>query len=227
MHKNIKWSDREIEGLSFEDLNKITIGKLNQIEANQAKTDFLSSKPELVAELAKPFINPTQMKKYKGKNEKLIRAAGNLIEHHKMPRPEWFTDTNDYKTWFSTVDYKARTEKIDYKSIANKIDYKARTEKIDYKSYQSKRIANTDFKAKAANTDYKAIVAKVNQKEKAKKLMKPISQFDLQGNWIKDWESITQASKELNLEFSAISMCCRGKLKKSQGYIWKFQLKQN
>ena len=32
---------------------------------------------------------------------------------------------------------------------------------------------------------------------RAKSLYKPILQYDLEGNFIKEWESITQASKEL------------------------------
>lgn len=135
-----------------------------------------------------------------------------------LPEEDWGKLTAGHFNRIINTDWEAASAK----RIAN-TNFKERNNNIDYKAFQEKRIANTDFKSKAANTDYKAIVAKVNQKEKAKKLMKSVSQFDLQGNWIKDWESITQVSKELNFEFSSISMCCRGKLKKSQGFIWKFK----
>ena len=57
----------------------------------------------------------------------------------------------------------------------------------------------------------------------AKKNNKPILQFDLNGNFIKEYESITQASKELNIKLDYISSCCLGRRKTSKGYIFKFK----
>ena len=48
-------------------------------------------------------------------------------------------------------------------------------------------------------------------------------QFDLEGNFIKEYESITQASKELNNSLNNISQCCLGRSKTSKGYIFKFK----
>lgn len=56
------------------------------------------------------------------------------------------------------------------------------------------------------------------------KLMKPrkikINQFDLQGNFIKQWHSI----KEIELFYNCrhISDCCKGKRKTAKGFIWKY-----
>ena len=47
--------------------------------------------------------------------------------------------------------------------------------------------------------------------------------FDLQGNFIKDWDSATQAGKLLNLDDRGINTCCRGKQKTAFGFIWKFK----
>lgn len=52
---------------------------------------------------------------------------------------------------------------------------------------------------------------------------KPILQFDLNGNFIKEYESITQASKELNNSLNDISQCCLGRSRTSKGYIFKFK----
>lgn len=52
---------------------------------------------------------------------------------------------------------------------------------------------------------------------------KPILQFDLNGNFIKEYESITQASKELNNSLNNISQCCLGRSRTSKGYIFKFK----
>ena len=53
---------------------------------------------------------------------------------------------------------------------------------------------------------------------------KPIEQYDLEGNFIKNWQSATIAAKELNLHPTSIRHCVQGKTKTSGGYIWKAQI---
>jgi hypothetical protein len=50
---------------------------------------------------------------------------------------------------------------------------------------------------------------------------KPINQYDLEGNFIRNWQSATIAGKELNLHIMSIRNCVRGITKTSGGYIWK------
>lgn len=61
------------------------------------------------------------------------------------------------------------------------------------------------------------------QERKAQKHNKPILQLDLNGNFIKEYESITQASKELNIKIDYISSCCLGRRRKTKGYVFKFK----
>ena len=51
---------------------------------------------------------------------------------------------------------------------------------------------------------------------------KPINQLDKRGGFIKRWDSITQAAKELQIHFTGISMCCRGLRKSSGNFLWQF-----
>lgn len=51
---------------------------------------------------------------------------------------------------------------------------------------------------------------------------KPVRQFDLNMNFIKEWDSAFQVQKQIGIDSSAISKCCRKKLKKAGGYIWQF-----
>ena len=51
---------------------------------------------------------------------------------------------------------------------------------------------------------------------------KPVTQYDLQGNIIKKWNSIIEASKELNISCNNINACCKGRGKTYHGYIWRF-----
>ena len=52
---------------------------------------------------------------------------------------------------------------------------------------------------------------------------KCISQFTLKGVYIRDWDAISTASKELNINCSNISQCCLGKRKSAGGYVWKYK----
>ena len=49
-----------------------------------------------------------------------------------------------------------------------------------------------------------------------------VIQMDLQGNYIKSWESMKMAELELNICYQTISAVCRGKKKSAGGYKWKY-----
>jgi group I intron endonuclease len=49
----------------------------------------------------------------------------------------------------------------------------------------------------------------------------PIVQLDLKGNYIKEWESTSQAHKELNL--TSILNCLKGRTKTAGGYKWEYK----
>lgn len=52
---------------------------------------------------------------------------------------------------------------------------------------------------------------------------KKVNQYTMDGNFIKTYDSINLASKELNIPNSNISEVCRGIRKSAKGYIWKYQ----
>ena len=55
------------------------------------------------------------------------------------------------------------------------------------------------------------------------KSKKRINQYDLDGNFIKQWNSLNEAASFLNKTSSgAISNCCSGKNKTAYGYKWKY-----
>ena len=49
-----------------------------------------------------------------------------------------------------------------------------------------------------------------------------VRQYDLNGKFMKEYETITQAYVETGINFSKISAVARGKRKTAGGYIWKF-----
>ena len=51
---------------------------------------------------------------------------------------------------------------------------------------------------------------------------KRVVQYDMQGNFIKVWDSIADAERELNIARGNIAKCCKGKWKTIADYIWRY-----
>lgn len=54
-------------------------------------------------------------------------------------------------------------------------------------------------------------------------LSKPVLQYDLLGNFIREWPSMIKVEEELGIYNSSISQCCLGNLKSAGGFIWKYK----
>lgn len=55
-------------------------------------------------------------------------------------------------------------------------------------------------------------------------LSKPIIQYDLDGNFIKEWNYIKQVVNELKILPSSISNCLKNRSKSAGGYIWRYKV---
>ena len=54
------------------------------------------------------------------------------------------------------------------------------------------------------------------------KLSKKILQFTKSGEFIREWPSMNEASRQLKINCGSIWSCCKGKLKSAGGYIWEY-----
>lgn len=52
---------------------------------------------------------------------------------------------------------------------------------------------------------------------------KPILQYDLDGNFIKEWESAVDAGKTLGISHSNITRCCKKNNITTKGFLWKYK----
>ena len=55
-----------------------------------------------------------------------------------------------------------------------------------------------------------------------KKQTKKVEQYSKDGNFIREWSSVSEAAVYMGCVVGAISNCCLGRTKTSMGYIWKF-----
>ena len=80
----------------------------------------------------------------------------------------------------------------------------------------SKRVGELNsFFGKHHTEQTKQIISKVQSRA--------VLMFDLEGNLIREYNSIINAAKDNNICKVAISNCCRGLTKTSGGYIWKYK----
>lgn len=60
------------------------------------------------------------------------------------------------------------------------------------------------------------------KRRQAEKLFIPVNQYTLSGEFVKKWESASTVQRELGWFCTAISACCRGKVKTAYNYIWRY-----
>jgi len=63
----------------------------------------------------------------------------------------------------------------------------------------------------------KSITHKINQKNSKK-----VYQYDLYGNFIKEWKSTREVARFFNIDNNTISRCCRNLKKSALGYKWQY-----
>lgn len=78
-------------------------------------------------------------------------------------------------------------------------------------------VSNLEWCDKKYNCNYGT-----RNKRRVEKQSKQVFQLDLQGNFIKEWESTMECGRNGFIQ-SQISLCCNGKRNKHKGYIWKYK----
>ena len=56
----------------------------------------------------------------------------------------------------------------------------------------------------------------------SKKLSKPVLQYTLDGQFVREWPSTMECGRN-GFNHGAVAACCRGELKKYKGFIWKYK----
>lgn len=62
--------------------------------------------------------------------------------------------------------------------------------------------------------------------KRTKKQVKTIYQYDLDGNLIKEWDSVKQAGEALGINRPSISNCLKGRYKSAGGFIWRYSVEE-
>lgn len=80
------------------------------------------------------------------------------------------------------------------------------------------RVSNLEFCTHKFNINYGTAKERI-----AKKLSKPVLQYDKNGNFIKEYPSTKDAERKTGLYQESICRVCKGKYHTCGGYIWKYK----
>lgn len=84
------------------------------------------------------------------------------------------------------------------------------------------KVFSEETKAKMRKPKTESHILNLKKADRSK-LYKNIIQYDLDGNFIREWNGIITASKELKIGANNINSCLKGKYKSSGGFIWKYK----
>ena len=85
------------------------------------------------------------------------------------------------------------------------------------------RLENLNLMTPKENVNYGTGIERSHNKQINGKCSKPVLQYDLQDNLIKEFPSLIQVYRELGFSYGHIGDCCKGKLKQVYGYKWKYK----
>ena len=139
--------------------------------------------------------------------------------------------TNNHKVYEKIL--KTRIDKDGYKIISLRINNKLK----DFKVHRlvafmfldnPKKYTQVNHKDENKQNNYYKNLNWCSPKENAnygsrnKKIGKAISQYDLDSNFIRNWNCAYEVYKRIGFDSSCICKCLKGKTKTSYGYIWKY-----
>ena len=88
---------------------------------------------------------------------------------------------------------------------------------------QNNRVDNLEWCTYKYNNNYGTKIQRYKQTMRSN-CGRKINQYDLEGNFIRKWDSVIEAEEYLNKKRASVGICscCKGKLKKSYGYRWEY-----
>lgn len=125
---------------------------------------------------------------------------------------------------------KTRGSKISVSNKGRISPMKGKTQNNEWKVYMSNSIKNNKNRGSKISKSLNLLSNKTKQNKNnliSKSNSKPIIQYDLEGNFIKEWKSSKEASRKLHIYDSNINCCLKGKYKSSNGFKWKYKLTNN
>jgi hypothetical protein len=177
---------------------------------------------------------------YIGKSRKHLER----LENHKQTyghdiKMEIISEVKDWKRWekYYIEKYKKLGYKLENKNkggggsdfMSEKTKNKIGQSKKGWKPTLESNIKRSmALKGKPFSEEHKSKIKATRSFLKNRKNTwqnEPVLQYDLDGNFLREFASQTEAVYFVNAKGDGVGACCRGKQKTAYGYIWKFKNK--
>lgn len=154
-------------------------------------------------------------------------GGGGPITHNELTRQKISNSNKGRKYSQESKDKMSNSQKGREFSLETKSKIKKSKQNI---SQETKNKISEGNKGKIRSQKVKEKLSLIRQnisqntKDKiSKSLMKSIIQYDLEGNFIKEWSSATEVKNVLRISNSDISSACKGRIKTAGKFIWKYK----
>lgn len=155
--------------------------------------------------IMKPIINGNgyyQVTLFSNNNKKKIRLIHNIMLEAFVQNPNNYTECDH----INTIKTDNRLENLRW---ANR--------DINMNNPLTKYHRRKAIKVYCRNPDY------IKKQRNNQPYMKPVLQYTLDMDFVKEHISLMEASRYVNGNISSISRCCKGIQKTACGYIWKYK----
>lgn len=127
---------------------------------------------------------------------------------------------------YEDIDIASKRELELQKEYGYKIDYNTYSKSIQgYSIEKVKKAGSVSAKKRWLKNREKELEKGILGNEIVKeKYSKTIIQYDLNGNFIKEWKGIKETAKTLNIKPPNLSACLNGRQKTCGGFIWKYKI---
>lgn len=88
---------------------------------------------------------------------------------------------------------------------------------------QNNNVENLEWCSRKYNANYGTLPKRIKERmSKNHPTAKPVIQYDMLGNKIREWKSQKEAARYLGIRSENISRCCKGKNHQAGGYFWHY-----
>ena len=130
---------------------------------------------------------------------------------------------NDYKTVQFQVNKIRKTFLIHRLVAQHFINNDDETNKIQV-NHIDQNVENNYYKnLEWCTPKYNANYGDRNKKVSEKAHKKKVLQFTLDGEFVREWDSLCEIERQTGFPRTNISACCRGKHKSAYGFVWKYK----
>lgn len=172
-----------------------------------------------------------------GANIQVTLNVARLVAYHFLPNPDNLPCINhkdENKTnnivWINddgSIDYNKTN--LEWCSVAYNNSYGTRTERVREKmngrkfSEEHRKNLSLGRKGMVLSEKHRKNLSEALKGRYNEKNCKVVLQFDLKGNFIREWPSTMEIHRQLGYDSGCIQKCCNNKYKQSYGYKWKYK----